>query len=82
MIVMCIFCFRLILSQTTNFRLFQTSKLKDFAVDNFKFVGNAGKFSGRVENTVGKRNFSFYRSVFNPFPHTMTPFDSPGKQAF
>ena len=39
-------------SQMTNFRLLQ--KLKEFAEDNFKFDKNGGKFSKRVENTVGK----------------------------
>ena len=35
----------------TNFRLF---KLKEFADDTFKFNGNDGKFSNRVETTMGK----------------------------
>ena len=33
---------------------FQTSKLKDFADDNFKFDENSRKLSKWVENTVGK----------------------------
>ena len=36
------------LSQTTNFRLFET---KDFADDNFKFDENGGKLSKQVENS-------------------------------
>ena len=39
------------LSQTTNFRLFQTEKFED---NNFKFDGNGSKFSKMVENTGGK----------------------------
>ena len=31
-----------------------SSKPKEFAVDNFKFNENGGKFSKRLENTVGK----------------------------
>ena len=42
----------LTLSQTANFRLFQTEK--KFADDNFKFEENDINFSKRVENTVGK----------------------------
>ena len=41
----------LILSQTTDFKLF---KLKQFADDNFKFDENHRKFSKRVENIMGK----------------------------
>ena len=40
----------LTLSQTTNFRLFQT----EFADDNSKLDNNGRKFSKGVENTVGK----------------------------
>ena len=31
-----------------------SSKLKQFADDNFDFVENGGKFSESIENTVGK----------------------------
>ena len=47
-----------------------SSKLKEFADDNFKFDENGRKFSKRLENTVGKEklpvmsNFSFSYSVF------------------
>ena len=41
----------LTLSQTTDFRLFQTETVAD---DNSKFNENGRKFSKRVENTVGK----------------------------
>ena len=35
-------------------QFFDSSKLKEFADDNFKFDENGGKFSERVENPVGK----------------------------
>ena len=41
----------LTLSQMTNL---DSSKLKEFADDNLKCDENCGKFSKRVENTVGK----------------------------
>ena len=46
-------------NQLINFTLYQmtnllSSKLKEFADDNFKFYKNGRKFSKRVENTVGK----------------------------
>ena len=61
----------LILSQTTNFRLFQTlpftkrhildsSKLKEFADDNLKFDEDGRKFSEQVENTLGKGEIARY----------------------
>ena len=54
----------LTLSQTTNFRLFQTEK---FADDNFKFDENGSKFSKQVENTVGKGEIAHYEQ-FLLFP--------------
>ena len=39
---------------------FQTSKLKDFADDNFKFDKNGRKLSNRVENTGGKGEIACY----------------------
>ena len=50
------------LSQMTNVRLFQT--LRNYS--NFKFDENGGKFSEKVENTVGKGNCSLRAS--SPFP--------------
>ena len=50
--------------------MLHSSKLKEFADDNFKFDKNGRKLSKQVENTVGKgeialrSNFSFYHSVF------------------
>ena len=49
--------------QTTNFK---TSKLKEFADDNFKFDKNGRKLSNRVENTGKRRNCS-WRAI-PPFP--------------
>ena len=51
-------------------QIIDSSKLKEFAEDKFKCDENDGKFSKRVENTVGKgemlvtSNFSFSYSVF------------------
>ena len=52
----------------TTRQILDSSKLKEFADDNFKFDENGRKLTKRVENTVGKReitrNFSFSHSVF------------------
>ena len=55
----------------TRRQILDSSKLKEFADDNFKFDENGSKLSKRVENTVGKvekllvtSNFSFSHSVF------------------
>ena len=51
-------------------QILHSSKLKVFADDNLKFNKYGGKFSKRVENTLGKgemlvlSNFSFSHSVF------------------
>ena len=54
----------LALSQTTDFT---PSKLKEFADDSFRFDENGGKFSKRVENTVGKGEIARYEQ-FLLFP--------------
>ena len=46
------------LSQTTNFRLFQSER--HFADDHIKFDENGRKFFKRVENTVGKGAIARY----------------------
>ena len=51
----------LTLSLMTNFRLVQTD---EFADDNFEFDENCGKFSKRVENTVGKREIAHHEQFF------------------
>ena len=43
------------LTQTRNFRHFQT---KGFADDNFEFDINSRKFSKQVENNVGKKEIA------------------------
>ena len=37
-----------------------SSKLKEFADINFKFDENGGKFSEKIENTVGKGEIAHY----------------------
>ena len=62
--------FQLILSDMTNFRLFQESMLKEFADDNFKLDKNDRQFFKQVkkmwekEKLIVKSNFSFFCSVF------------------
>ena len=55
----------LTLSQTTN--SVDSSKLKEFAGDNFEFDENGRKFSERVENTVRKGEIARYEQ-FLLFP--------------
>ena len=52
------------LSQTT---ILDTSKLTEFADDNFKFDENGRKFSKQVENAVGKGEIARYEQ-FLLFP--------------
>ena len=47
---------------------FYSSKLKEFADDNFKFYENGCKLSKRVENIVGKGEITGYE----PFLHFLT----------
>ena len=48
-------------------QILDSSKLKEFAGDNFKFDENGRKFSKRLENTVGKRRNCSLRAI-SPFP--------------
>ena len=48
---------KLTLSQTTNFRLFQTERV---CRQQFRFNENGRKFSKQVENTVGKGEIARY----------------------
>ena len=50
-----------------NDRFLESSKLKEFADDNFEFDENSKKFSERVENTVGKGEIAHYEQ-FLLFP--------------
>ena len=45
-------------------QILDSSKLIEFADDNFKFDENGRKFSKRVENPVGKGEFARSRSFF------------------
>ena len=40
-------------------KILDSSKLKEFADDNFKFVQSRGKLSKQVENAVGKGEIAF-----------------------
>ena len=48
-------------------QILDSSKLKEFADDNFKFHKNGRKFSKQVENTVGKGEIARYEQ-FVLFP--------------
>ena len=43
-----------------KWQILDSSKLKEFADDNFKFDKNGRKFFKRIENTVGKGEIAFY----------------------
>ena len=47
----------------TRRQILDSSKLKEFADDNFKFDENGSKLSKRVENVVGKEEIAI-----SPFP--------------
>ena len=51
----------------TRRQILDSSKLKEFADDNFKFDENGRKLSKRVENTVGKGEIARYEQ-FLLFP--------------
>ena len=42
------------INSVQNNKFLDSSKLKEYADDNFKFEGNGKKFSKRVEDTAGK----------------------------
>ena len=46
-----------------NNKFLDSSNLKEFADDNFKFDENGKKFSSRVENTVGKGEIAPYEQL-------------------
>ena len=48
-------------------QILDSSKLKEFADDNFKFDENGRQFSKRLENTVGKGEIARYKQ-FLLFP--------------
>ena len=47
-------CYHKVLLPITRRQILHSSKLKEFADDNFKFDGYDRKLSKRAENTVGK----------------------------
>ena len=54
-------------------QILDSSKLKQFADDNFKFDENGKKFSKQAENIVGKGEIAHY-GQFLLFPQTVTVF--------
>ena len=49
-------------------QILDSSKLKEFADDNFELDQNGKKFSKMVENTVGKGEIARYDEKFLLFP--------------
>ena len=45
--------------------MLDSSKLKEFADDNFKFDENGRKLSKRVENTLGKGEIAHYEQFLH-----------------
>ena len=64
-------------SPITGRQILDSSKLKEFADDNFKFEENGRKLSKRVENTVGKGEISRYEQ-FLLFPQCFQKAGFPG----
>ena len=50
-----------LINSLPNDKFLDTSKLKEFADDNFKFDENGRKFFKWVENTVGKGEIARYK---------------------
>ena len=61
----------------THYQMTNSSKLKDFADDNFKFDKNGRKLSNPVENTVGKEEIARYEQ-FLLFPQCFQKVCFPG----
>ena len=59
-------------------KILDSSKLKEFADDNFKFDENGSKLSKRVENTVGKGEIARYKQ-FLLFPQCFQKAYFPGE---
>ena len=60
-------CFQKASLTLSKRQILDSSKLKEFADDNFKFDENGRKFFKHVENTVGKGEICSLR-VISPFP--------------
>ena len=56
-----------VLSSRKRVKILVSSKLTEYAVDNFRLDKNGGKFSERVQNTVGKGEIARYEQ-FLLFP--------------
>ena len=67
----------LLLSPTTRRQILDSSKLKEFADDDFKFDENGRKLSKWVENNVGKGEFALYEQ-FLLFPQCFQKAFFPG----
>ena len=63
----------------TRQQILDSSKLKEFADDNFKFDKNGRKLSKWVENTVGKGEIARYEQ-FLLFPQCFQKVLSQGRQ--
>ena len=61
----------------TRRQILDSSKLKEFADDNFKFHENERKLSKQVENTVGKGEIACYEQ-FLLFPQCFQKACFPG----
>ena len=61
----------------TRQQILDSSKLKDFADDNFKFDENGRKLSKQVENMLGKREIARYKH-FLLFPQCFQKACFPG----
>ena len=61
----------------TRRQILDSSKLKEFADDNFKFAEKGRKLSKRVENTVGRGEIARYEQ-FLLFPHCFQKACFPG----
>ena len=49
--------------------MLDSSKLKEFADNNFRFKGNGRKYAKWVESTVGKGEIARYKQfILYPFP--------------
>ena len=65
------------INHSPNDKILDSSKLKDFADDNFKFDENGRKLSKLVENTVGKGEIARYEQ-FLLFPQCFQKAHFPG----
>ena len=68
---------RIRLNSLPNHKILDSSKLKEFADDNFKFEENSRKLSKRVENTVGKGEIA-HNEQFLLFPQCFQKACFPG----